>query len=81
MVVMSSVTADFVSGAVKVVQNRPAGSNVLPYDSNAGKASRVHFEVERDARGRLMAKRRVANSGATLHELAGRSKAGGSSAR
>jgi large subunit ribosomal protein L24 len=49
-------------------------SNVLPYDSTAGKASRVRFEVDRDATGRLTAKRRVAKTGVTLHELSNRSK-------
>lgn len=49
-------------------------SNVLPYDSSAGKASRVRFEVERDAAGRVTSKRRVAKTGATLHELSNRTK-------
>lgn len=44
-------------------------SNVLPYDSGAGKGLRVHFEVERDQAGRLTTKRRVSASGTTLHSL------------
>ncbi len=44
-------------------------SNVLPYDSGAGKGLRVHFEVERDKAGKLTAKRRVSVSGTTLHTL------------
>lgn len=44
-------------------------SNVLPYDSGAGKGARVHFEVERDASGRIGTKRRVTAAGATLHTL------------
>lgn len=45
-------------------------SNVLPVDSGAGRPRRVHFEVERDQRGALVAKRRVSASGSTLHVLA-----------
>ncbi len=44
-------------------------SNVLPYDSAKGKGVRVRFEVERDAAGRVVSKRRVAVTGATLHTL------------
>lgn len=44
-------------------------SNVLPYDPGAGKGSRVHFEVEKDDRGKVVSKRRVTTSGTTLHEL------------
>ena len=43
-------------------------SNVLPYDTKAGRASRVRFEVERDANGKVISKRRVAiRSGTTLN--------------
>ncbi len=52
-------------------------SNVLPYDSTAGKASRVRFEIERNDAGRVQSKRRVAKTGATLHELSNRSRAKG----
>ncbi len=45
-------------------------SNVLPFDSASGKGTRVHFEVDRDARGRIATKRRVARrNGGTLHTL------------
>ena len=43
-------------------------SNVLPYDTAAGKSQRVHFESE--TRGaRTVAKRRVSHSGTVLHTL------------
>jgi large subunit ribosomal protein L24 len=44
-------------------------SNVLPYESGAGKGARVHFEIERDSNGRVVSKRRVTTGGTTLHEL------------
>ncbi len=44
-------------------------SNVLPYDAGSGKSQRIHFEVERDPSGRVVAKRRVARTGTTLHTL------------
>lgn len=44
-------------------------SNVLPYDSSAGKGTRVHFRVERDESGSIRAKRRVSTAGTTLHTL------------
>ena len=44
-------------------------SNVLPYDSGAGKGARVHFEVERDSDNRVSSKRRVSTAGTTLHTL------------
>jgi large subunit ribosomal protein L24 len=43
-------------------------SNVLPYDSAAGKSQRVHFEMDRKA-ARAVVKRRVTRSGTTLHTL------------
>jgi len=43
-------------------------SNVLPNDSGRGKGLRVHFEVQRDAAGRIV-KRRVSKAGTTLHTL------------
>jgi large subunit ribosomal protein L24 len=51
-------------------------SNVLPLDSSAGKGLRVHFEVERDAKGKVRAKRRVSRSGTNLHVLS-RAEQGG----
>lgn len=44
-------------------------SNVLPFDSAAGKGKRVRFRVEREADGRIRSKRRVTISGQTLHTL------------
>lgn len=44
-------------------------SNVLPYDSAAGKGARVHFLVERDAAGGMQKKKRVTVRGTTLHTL------------
>src|SRR3990172_1665897 len=41
-------------------------SNVLPYDSAAGKAQRVRFTVERDPDGKVAVKRRVTQAGNTL---------------
>ncbi len=44
-------------------------SNVLPYDSGAGKGLRAHFEVQRDQAGKVAAKRRVNTAGTMLHTL------------
>ena len=44
-------------------------SNVLPFDSAAGKASRVHFVVDRDKAGRVISKKRVTVKGTALHTL------------
>lgn len=44
-------------------------SNVLPYDSVAGKGRRVRFEVKRDDSGKVSEKRRVSTAGTTLHTL------------
>ena len=44
-------------------------SNVLPVDSSAGKGLRVHFEVERDDRGKVQKKRRMSRAGTSLHVL------------
>ena len=41
-------------------------SNVLPYDSKAGRGLRVHFETTRDAQGKLVEKRRVTRTGTVL---------------
>lgn len=53
-------------------------SNVLPYDSGAGKGLRVHFEVDRNQRGGVSEKRRVSASGTTLHTLSRAEAATGS---
>lgn len=44
-------------------------SNVLPYDSAAGKGLRVHFEIERNKAGHVVSKRRVNTAGVTVHTL------------
>ncbi len=48
-------------------------SNVLPVDPKTGKGSRVRFEVERDANGRIVRKRRLTKSGAVLSEVTAQS--------
>lgn len=44
-------------------------SNVLPYDSAAGRGVRVHFEVERSDAGKVVEKSRVGPGGTKLHLL------------
>ncbi len=44
-------------------------SNVLPYDSAAGRGSRICFEVVQDERGKVTSKRRVTSKGTNLHTL------------
>ena len=44
-------------------------SNVLPYDSGAGKGLPVHFDVVRDEDGKVTTKRRVTRAGTALHSL------------
>lgn len=44
-------------------------SNVLPIDAKAGRGKRVHFEVERDAQGKVTAKYRVSVTGTRLNEV------------
>lgn len=44
-------------------------SNVLPIDPKTGRPSRVRFEIERDAQGRAVAKRRVTAGGTVLNEV------------
>jgi large subunit ribosomal protein L24 len=44
-------------------------SNVLPYDSAAGKGRRVHFELKRGEGGRVVSKRRISTSGTVLSTL------------
>lgn len=42
---------------------------VLPYDPSRGRGSRVHFEVEFDASGKVKSKKRVSTKGTVLHTL------------
>lgn len=44
-------------------------SNVLPVDPRTGRGSRVHFEVERDSSGKIVAKRRVTRGGTSLENV------------
>lgn len=44
-------------------------SNVVPYDEKAGRGTRVRYEVERNAEGRVKAKYRVSVQGSRLSEL------------
>jgi large subunit ribosomal protein L24 len=41
-------------------------SNVLPLDAKTGRGTRLHREVERNAGGRIISKKRVATSGSVL---------------
>jgi large subunit ribosomal protein L24 len=44
-------------------------SNVLPYDPKAGRGRRIHFEVDRNSAGKVIAKRRVTQDGNVLDSL------------
>ncbi|MHC4063407.1 MAG: 50S ribosomal protein L24 [Planctomycetota bacterium] len=45
-------------------------SNVLPYDTKAGRGSRVRFELDRDEHGKVTGKRRVCvRSGTVLNQV------------
>jgi large subunit ribosomal protein L24 len=44
-------------------------SNVLPIDPKTSKGSRVRFEIERDASGKVTSKRRVTMGGTVLGDL------------
>lgn len=44
-------------------------SNVLPVDEKIHHGSRVRFEVERDASGRVKSKHRVSKGGTRINEL------------
>lgn len=44
-------------------------SNVLPIDPKTNHGSRVRFEIERDANGHMVAKRRVTIGGTVLSEV------------
>lgn len=44
-------------------------SNVLPVDPKTGRGSRVHFEIERDASGKIVSKRRVTRGGTVLEDV------------
>ncbi len=51
-------------------------SNVLPVDEKAGRGRRVRFEVQRDAQGKAVAKRRVSVAGTRLSDLTRRKTEG-----
>lgn len=44
-------------------------SNVLPFDSTAGRGCRVRYEVKRDASGRVTGKQRVSTKGTVLGKM------------
>jgi large subunit ribosomal protein L24 len=44
-------------------------SNVLPVDPKTGHGSRVHFEVARDANGKVASRRRVTRGGTVLEDV------------
>ncbi|MCG8406417.1 MAG: 50S ribosomal protein L24 [Phycisphaerales bacterium] len=44
-------------------------SNVLPVDPKTGRGSRVHFELERDANGKVVSRRRVTRGGTVLEDI------------
>ena len=44
-------------------------SNVLPVDPKTGRGSRVKFQVDRDATGKVVSKRRVTAGGTVLGEV------------
>ena len=52
-------------------------SNVLPYDSTAGRGKRVRFEIEKDASGRTTGKRRMSTAGTLLSTVTRAERAGG----
>jgi large subunit ribosomal protein L24 len=44
-------------------------SNVMPVNPKTGRGTRVRFQVERDARGRVRSKQRVGSDGTVLSEV------------
>jgi large subunit ribosomal protein L24 len=46
-------------------------SNAVPVDPKTGRGSRVHFEVDRDEKGRVVSKRRLTKGGTVLEEAKG----------
>ncbi len=44
-------------------------SNVLPVDPKTGRGARVHFELARDASGRIASRRRVTKGGTVLEDV------------
>lgn len=52
-------------------------SNVLPVDPKTGHGSRVHFEVEHDDKGKVVAKRRVTRGGTCLEDVKAAPRRGG----
>jgi large subunit ribosomal protein L24 len=52
-------------------------SNVLPYDTKAGRASRLRFEVERGPDGKIISKRRVTVRSGTALSVVSRSEKSG----
>jgi len=46
-------------------------SSVLPVDPKTGRGSRVHFDVDRDGKGKIVSKRRVTQGGTVLEDVKG----------
>ena len=44
-------------------------SNVMPVDPKTGKRTRVRFQVQRDAQGRIVSKQRMSIGGTVLSEI------------
>jgi large subunit ribosomal protein L24 len=44
-------------------------SNVMPVDPKTGKRTRVRFQVQRDAQGRMISKQRVSLAGTVLSDV------------
>lgn len=44
-------------------------SNVMPVDPATGKPTRVRFEIERDANGKIVSKKRVSQAGTVIGEV------------
>lgn len=49
-------------------------SKILPFDTKAGRASRVRFELERDDSGKVVSKRRVTVRSGTLLNVVSRAE-------
>lgn len=44
-------------------------SNAAPVDPKTGRGSRIHFEVKRDEKGRVVSKRRLTQGGTPLEDV------------
>ena len=46
-------------------------SNAVPVDPKTGRGSRIHFEVKRDEKGRVVSKQRLTRGGTPLEDVKG----------